>query len=1348
MKFKVYLLILSFVAVIGLSAFAQNDSTLKSSSHAFGNLTITGRVINHADKKPVAEASVFFSNTTVGGITADDGVFTLHQIKTGKYQMIVSIVGFGTYSQTVIVNNSNITLPDIEVLPQTKVLQEVVIMSKVDPNRQRNYNWFKDEFLGTSQMAEDCKILNPEVIDLSFNDTTSTLTASSYDFIQIQNDALGYKIKYLLTNFTKGFHNRMLHYEGSPLFETMKGTPQQETRWKKKRQEAYLGSQMHFLRSLYDNKIAENGFRVLQWAQYQNPERPSDSIIAARIKLYKNIKPESSRSNDSLSFWNNKAKMTKMLSKLMSFPLNRDEITKETEQAGIYALGCDMDELHITYDKGQHFRGQPRQYNLDDPTNRETSVVGFNEQYAFFDNNGWLINPGSISLGGVWVKKRIAELLPEDYEPSGNVSDQLISSTLLQPEFSKLQSAADSVNKVHPVEKVYLHLNKAYYNPSDTIWFKAYVVVGELHQLSALSSVLYCELINNKDSIIERHTLKLEDGTAPGDFVLTSSLKVGSCRIRAYTNWMRNAGSSYFYDQPIKIGRRQIALISARPALATKKPDIQFFPEGGELVNRVRSRVAVKAVSSSELGENVSGIITDNEGNNIAAFETQHLGMGVFALIPKQGETYKVTITAADSSTFTVNLPEAKEAGFTLTINNSAADSIYVKVAANDKLFQSKQNSLFYLTGQSGGKIYYSAAAKLVGPVFTVEIAKSRFPSGIVQFTLFSETGEPLNERIVFVRSDDTLKLKLSSAEKTYTTRQKVKIDLDATGVDNQPVLADLSVAVINETRTPVDENVESTILNNILLTSDLRGYIEQPNYYFNNASNKTAADLDLLMLTQGYRKFEWKQALSKNSAPIAYLPERDLELSGSIKTPSGKPVPNGKVMLISLKDSFSKDTTTNVDGDFKFSNLELSDVGKVVLRARKQNNGDNVTIYVKQPDKPAILKRKVTDSTSIALANLTPEQRLEATKNYEEYQNQQKHDSLQSKRGLKEVNITANKIVKPDKYNNYGTSFEFDVNMKKMTGQYNSVNDALRFVVPGLRFENNKYIFDRAPVQVMIDDFVHPQDDLDAFSPLEIDNIRIIEKSFTGPARLMVTTRRYAGTDTLSKILKEVVIKTHKVDNKPDMSHSANLLGGGNADQVLMSDKLIGCISLADCLVGKLFGVIFQNGIPYNTRATGHLSGTPRMQIIYDGVQLDGSMLNTLDAENIYSIEVLRSGANVAIYGSEAPGGLLIITSKRGVDVNYVTNSSPSGLLTYPFKGYYKARTYYLPKYTHPKTDIESSDTRSSIYWNPLVITDNNGKASFEYYNADTKGTYRVVIEGIDNNGNLGRQVYKYKVE
>jgi len=560
--------------------------------NCFGQATITGKVLNSSDKKPVSNVNVFLSNSVVGDKTSQDGTFTLQNVKPGKYELVVSIIGFQTLRKAIHVDG-NLNLPDIEISARIKGLKEVVIKAKEDPYWDSNFERFKNLFLGTSDFAKKCKILNPKVLNLNIDRQADSLTASSYDFIEIENKALGYRIKYLLNTFTavdNGF-DRSLNYQGDVLFTEMKGTPAEERNWRKARLEAYENSEMHFLRAALHNRLKQEGFKVVQFASIPNPKRPPDSVIEAKINFFKS-KPPGKRKRDSLGFYFDKKKIPWVYNKLLyNSPLKPEEIISQTEQPNVYALGCDMDALHITYNK-KGWLENVRIHNLDAANNHEVTMINFKAPYVLFDNNGWVLEPGNQSLDGVWARNRVAELLPVDYDPADNGSSatnpdiDVSKDTLLV----KLVSAADSINGARPVEKVYLHLNKPYYYPGDTIWYKSYTVTGNAHKLSELSGILYVELTGPGDSLLKRETLKLDSGMAPGDFSLPIKLAPGVYHIRAYTNWMRNEDAAYFYNQSIQVVGFQSQITTGK---TEQRPDVQFFPEGGDLVNGIRSKVAV-----------------------------------------------------------------------------------------------------------------------------------------------------------------------------------------------------------------------------------------------------------------------------------------------------------------------------------------------------------------------------------------------------------------------------------------------------------------------------------------------------------------------------------------------------------------------------------------------------------------------------------------------------------------------------------------------------------------------------------------------------------------------------------
>jgi hypothetical protein len=782
---------------------------------------------------------------------------------------------------------------------------------------------------------------------------------------------------------------------------------------------------------------------------------------------------------------------------------------------------------------------------------------------------------------------------------------------------SFLSQAADKMTAQPVEEKAYLHLDRSYYVPGDTIWFKAYVAVGPTHSLSAISNVLNVGLANSRDSIVQMIKIPLISGLGWSDIPLPDTLPSGQYRIIAYTNWMRNAGPDYFFEKPIQIhnpfqGPVTAAIPHHRKSAAMPKPadkaDIQFFPESGSLVNGIRSKVAFKATGGNGLGLDATGIVTDDSGQQITMFKSEHLGMGIFYLTPETGKTYKASVTFADGAQCVIGLPAAVDKGFVMNINNSDSSTIRLTVTASKSVLNdSLQYGEINLVAQAGGKIYYTARSKVTAAPLAAVIPKSKFPSGIVQFTLFSARCEPLNERIAFIQRHDQLSLNLS-ADKTvsYTSREKVKIDLNAVA-GGKPAIGSFSVAVINESVLPDD--TDATIFTHLLLTSDLKGYIEKPGYYFSNNQN-AASDLDVLMLTQGYRRFEWKKILKGETAPARYQPEKTLTLSGYVKTPGGKPVAKAKVSLLSTQGGYMLlDTVTNQDGRFVFDKLMIVDSLRCKIQAHTPKNGKNVVITI--------------DDTLPHLQH---------------YAMTLTNDSISA------IRLPAKKI-------------------------------------PGAQ-----------------------------------------------PAKIPANGH--------SKLLKEVVIKAQK----PLLENSSNLNGPGNADEVLLMKNIhSGCATIADCLVGRLNFVT----VGFDEWGVGSFSSRIGTMAIYvDGVLTKPNLLFQLSPQTIESIEVLLPGGLSAVYGPEAHAGAILINTKKGGYSSPETNVS-----SYTIKSYHKAAVFYSPKYDYPNT-YGKPDNRITIYWNPNIITDKDGKASFEYYNADTKGTYRICVEGIDENGRIGRQVYRYSVE
>lgn len=868
----------------------------------------------------------------------------------------------------------------------------------------------------------------------------------------------------------------------------------------------------------------------------------------------------------------------------------------------------------------------------------------------------------------------------------------------------------------YPTEKVYIHFDKPYYAVGDTIWFKAYVTL-EQHQLSAISKIVYVDMINSRDSIVQSLRLPVISGTAAGSMVLPQLTFIeGNYHIRAYTNWMRNFDPAYYFAKNITVGsiadkdnpinthisfintvNNDVEKINARLTYkdqdgmayinrkvswkvqsddetidkgkgvtdangvlditfqsnkrgafaaadlvtnieinykktitnnfslktAAKPKDVQFFPEGGNMLSGIRTKIAFKAINSNGMGVDIKGTVVDETNKEIVQFSSQHLGMGVFVFQPETGKSYKANVTFPDGTQSTYELPRVLDEGIYLSVNNANPDTVIIKLASNPDFLQKFANTRFYIVAQSGGTIYYAAQTSLQSLVYSGAIPKSKFPTGIVQFSLLTAEGDPISERLVFIQHNDLLNVALNTDRTTYPTRSKVKMSLMVKNKE-VPVTGSFSLAVIDEAKVPFNEDAETTILSSLLLSSDLKGYIEKPNYYFNHVDATKVADLDLLMLTQGYSKFSYSDIIADKNPQIFFLPERGIEITGILRTNTGIPVSRGNVHMMIPDKIYSTDAVTDNAGNFKFSNIAFTDSSQVILSAKNNPGGKNMV-------------------------------------------------------------ITAN-----------GESF------------------------PALTHNIN--------------------------SPDNIVNIDSVLSIYLQNSKKQYSTLH---------VLKEVVIKAKSEVKKPSHLDYSALTGlSQEADHTINSDQLVGCNFLLDCLKGAAFGLTFDNDNFYITRDYNQGNKSTPVAIYYNGGPVDESFLMTVDPKTVESVEIFLNDGLSSINKMSNTKGVLVINSKKvpkgeKISLAQLREMIPqNNIITIKPMGYAKNREFYVPKYNVLKPNPTINDLRTTIYWNPKIITDATGKASFEFFNADGKGNYRAILEGIDGDGNLAHYVYRYKVE
>ena len=765
----------------------------------------------------------------------------------------------------------------------------------------------------------------------------------------------------------------------------------------------------------------------------------------------------------------------------------------------------------------------------------------------------------------------------------------------------------------YPQEKIHLHTDKPYYAIGEDVWFKAYVVTAEKNGPSSVSKVLYVDLIDDQNIIKKKLTLPIENGLAKGNISLLDTLASGNYRLRSYTNYMRNFADDFFFEKKIKVGNI-IDTAQQQEKNPKQKISLKFFPEGGELIAGIRSKVGVKALVNNGAGINLSGYIINRNNDKVAEFSTVHAGMGVFALTPLKAERYRAIITLADGKNMAFDLPNIQESGYNLAVSQNA-EKINLKIAASgDLIAQGKQ---IIIIGQTNGVIYATLTGKIDEHAMKASLPKSDFPTGIAQFTLFTAEYKPIAERLAFINNSDSLKISILPKHQESATKKKSSYGIAVTDANSNPIDGNFSVSVTNADQVQINEDDETSIFSSLLLSSDLKGFIEQPNYYFNLANTNREEYLDHLMLTQGWRRFVWQDVIEEKEPNITYRPEQSLEISGNITSLYNKALPNAKVKLFSITPglNLNLDTISDAKGNFMFDRLDLPDSASFLIQSKMGKN--NKYIRIRLQDRP-FAKEEAFSGSAI---NMAP--------------------YLQGTKAMYE----------------------------------------------------------------------------------ELDKYHMLSKGI---------------------MLKPVVIKGKtplKIIKPVPNSQNAS----GIADYVVTKKTLDKEISMMSAFF-KIPGLYTKNGKIYRF-GRGSITSRKPMLLIVDGLYIDQdddpTFLNSIRPQDLEGIEVLLRNYNLVTYGSEGVAGVIYITSKTGA----IRGEAATNIAKVTNAGFTPIREFYAPDYDDPKTDQQMRDLRSTVYWNPNINTSVYGKADLSYFNTSLPGKYRIVIEGMDSYGLMGRKVYTYTV-
>lgn len=501
----------------------------------------------------------------------------------------------------------------------------------------------------------------------------------------------------------------------------------------------------------------------------------------------------------------------------------------------------------------------------------------------------------------------------------------------------KIDSMLNLYRDNFPQENIHVHFDKNFYNSGETIWFKGYIMSGK--NLSGISKNFYAELRNDQGMIIQRVIAPIVGASAASSFTIPANYSKQIVHFRAYTTWMLNFDTSFLYNKTIRV------LTGTNESLPTNNATyLQFFPEGGDLIAGIESVLAFKTNDEFGLPVKVNGFVVGANGKKITEFHTRHNGLGSFKFIPEKGEIYNAVWKDSTNKEYTTILPAYKSEGMVLqAINIRGTVTFIVKRSEGNELL--KQG---YLIAHMDQQLVYRARINLSDNfLISGRVPIDQLPSGILQLTLFNSNWQPMAERIIFVNNNDYIfDAYLRTVARNLNKREKNTIEIEIPDT----LLSNLSLAITDATVNPVREN-EDNIYSRLLLTGDIKGYVHEPGYYFSSFADSVAQQLDLVMLTHGWRRFNWDNLAQGKFPLIKYPVENYMTLQGSIAgiDPGKLTKDNQLNLIVQLKDSSTQFLTAPIQpgGKFSIPDIVFYDTAKIFYQLNKDKQAGKIILNV-----------------------------------------------------------------------------------------------------------------------------------------------------------------------------------------------------------------------------------------------------------------------------------------------------------------------------------------------------------------------------------------------------------------
>lgn len=518
-----------------------------------------------------------------------------------------------------------------------------------------------------------------------------------------------------------------------------------------------------------------------------------------------------------------------------------------------------------------------------------------------------------------------------------------------------------------PIEKIYLHFDRENYIAGETAWFKAYLSSDYLPD--TISTVLYVELVNQSSVVLNRIVAPILLSTTNGQIELPDSLSTGMYQIRAYTPTMLNHDASFIYKRGVFIyGKKNATVTSFKTT--DNKINIEFFPEGGNMVAGFNNTIAFKATNEKGMPVAVNGKLWDSKNNELTNFSSYHDGMGMFDLTPSSNEKYVVTVNEDVTNKF--SLPATVDKGIVLTVIPHPQGYYFeVQQRVGDPVFQAA-----YMIGQMQHHVVLKQNLKQDNSSAQGVIDTKKLPSGIMQITVFNKDGMPLAERLCFVNNREYIQAaELITDTLNFSAKAKNKFSV----VMKDTVKGSFSIAVTDADYDISSERQEN-IFSGLLLTADIKGYVHNPAYYFSADNDSVKTALDLVMMINGWRRFKWNE-LGKTNTSVTYKDPSYITLAGKTTLLDSKKAFAEKQLLLFIMGADSVRTVqminTDKQGNFKLDSMLLFGNKRLVFGDIRGKKSQYIEVHLSGDSVTRLYQLPMTEKRPFFLADNTLESKL-----------------------------------------------------------------------------------------------------------------------------------------------------------------------------------------------------------------------------------------------------------------------------------------------------------------------------------------------------------------------------------